>query len=213
MAFYDKVFAVAYDPFLALGERAGMRAIRRGVLVGATGRVLEIGAGSGLNLGLYPPRVASLTFTEPDPAMSRRFARRASRLSQSHQAVQAPAERLPFADDSFDTVASTLVLCTVPDLPAVLREIDRVLAPGGRLLLVEHVRADQAQLARWQDRLHAPWRAIAAGCHCNRDTVAELRSAGFSVRDLESARWRRMPLIVAPLIAGPVRRIADENPT
>ena len=116
--------------------------------------------------------------------------------------VQAQAEQLPFADGSFDTVVSTLVLCTVGDLSASLREIGRVLTPGGQLLFVEHVRAARTRLARWQDRLHEPWRRFAYGCHCNRDTAAALRDNGFEVGSMEQHRWRGMPRIVQPLVVG-----------
>jgi ubiquinone/menaquinone biosynthesis C-methylase UbiE len=202
MAAYNQLFALAYDPFLALGERAGMRDIRRRVLADSAGRVLEIGAGSGLNVGLYPEQVETVTFTEPDPAMRRQFVKRVARQGRAYDVVDASAENLPFDDQSFDTVVSTLVLCTVPDLPSALREIERVLAADGQLLLVEHVRTDQPRLASWQDRLQRPWQGFAAGCHCNRDTLAALDNAGFGVDDLESGRWTWMPPIVAPLIVG-----------
>ena len=209
VALYNRVFAVAYDPVLAIGERTGMRAIRRRVLGASVGRVLEIGAGTGLNLGLYPTGVESLTFAEPDPAMRSRFVRQAARLRLDHEPVAATAERLPFGDDSFDTVVSTLVLCTVPDVGPALQEIDRVLAPGGRLVLVEHVRADGPGLAGWQDRLHGAWRRFAAGCHCNRDTEAELAAAGFGTGGLNAERWPSMPPIVSPLITGVAHRSTE----
>ncbi|HNP14476.1 MAG TPA: methyltransferase domain-containing protein, partial [Mycobacterium sp.] len=103
---------------------------------------------------------------------------------------------------SFDTVVSTLVLCTVADMPASLREIARVLAPGGQLLFVEHVRAGHDRLLRWQERLHEPWRRFACGCHCNRDTAVALRDNGFDIEQVQEHRWRRMPRIVQPLLAG-----------
>ena len=96
--------------------------------------------------------------------------------------IEAPAESLPFEDDSFDTVALTLVLCTVPDPPAALREIARVLKPGGRFLFLEHVRADEPKLARWQDRLHGPWYLFGDGCHCNRDTLATIEGSPLDGR-------------------------------
>jgi ubiquinone/menaquinone biosynthesis C-methylase UbiE len=202
---YGSLFARIYDPFLAWGERAGMRDLRRRVLAAAHGRVLEIGAGTGLNLPLYPDGVTSLTLAEPDPAMAAKL--RGGRAAQGRGAevVQAPAEDLPFADSSFDTVVSTLVLCTVDDQPAALAEIRRVLEPGGTLLFLEHVRADGGALERWQDRLHGPWHAFGYGCHCNRDTEAGIAVAGFTIDRLEHERWRRMPRIVAPLIVGAAR--------
>ena len=100
----------------------------------------------------------------------------------------APADRLPFDDDSFDTVVVTLVLCTVEDLDATLAEVARVLRPGGRLLFLEHVRAEEPRLARWQDRLERPWRFIGHGCHPNRDTVATIAASPL---ELERRRARR----------------------
>ena len=117
--------------------------------------------------------------------------------------VKAGAERLPFGDGSFDTVVSTLVLCTVDDPASAMREIRRLLAPGGRLLFLEHVRADDgSRLARWQDRLEAPWRAFAYGCRCNRDTLRLLASESFTLSNLERAKWRGMVPIAWPLVVG-----------
>ncbi len=202
MSLYSHVFARVYDPFLALGERSGMRELRRETLAAARGRVLEVGAGTGLNVQLYPGTVTGITLAEPDAPMAARLRRRVSGASHPVEVVQAPAEQLPFADGSFDTVVSTLVLCTVADMAASLREIGRVLAPGGQLLFVEHVRAGHGRLVRWQERLHEPWRRFACGCHCNRDTAVALRDNGFAVERVQEHRWRRMPRIVQPLLAG-----------
>lgn len=202
MSIYGAVFTTIYDPFLAWGERSGMRDLRRDVLAGAHGDVLEIGAGTGLNLGAYPGSVRSLTLADPEPSMVRRLEKHAGTAPAPATVVTAPAEALPFADDSFDTVVSTLVLCTVSDVDRALAEIRRVLRSPGRLVLIEHVRAGDERLARWQDRLHAPWLRFGYGCHCNRDTRHALDHAGFTTTELAPARWRRMPLIVSPLIAG-----------
>jgi SAM-dependent methyltransferase len=205
MGLTNQVFALGYDPFLAWGERAGLRARRRELLAGATGSVVEIGAGSGLNAPLYPASVDRVVFTEPDPGMRRQLARRVADAGPPRSEVlDALADRLPLATGTVDTVVSTFVLCTVADLPATLDELRRVLAPAGRLLIIEHVRAAEPGLRRWQDRLHGPWRAFAAGCHCNRDIVAALHGAGFDVDALGTGRWRRMPPLVSPLVFGPV---------
>jgi ubiquinone/menaquinone biosynthesis C-methylase UbiE len=134
--------------------------------------------------------------------MRHRLSQRLASLGRRHEILDAPADHLPIDSGAVDTVVSTLVLCTVADLAATLAEIRRVLAPGGRLILIEHVRAANPRLRGWQDRLHGPWMAFAEGCHCNRDTVAALRDAGFGTAQLQVTRWKRMPPIVSPLVFG-----------
>src|SRR3954451_8011901 len=165
------LFAAVYDPFLALGERRGMSDRRRELLAGAAGRVLEIGAGTGANVSAYPGALDALVLTEPDPGMARRLERTVARHRPDAQVVRVGAAALPFPDGAFDVVVSTLVLCTVADPTAAVTEVRRVLRPGGRLLYLEHVRAEDARLALRQDRLAPPWRAFAAGCRCNRNTL------------------------------------------
>ncbi len=195
-----RVFAAMYDRMLAGTEEAGLRDHRRAIVSQARGRVLEIGAGTGLNLEHYGPEATDLVLTEPEEPMARRLRARLTR----GEVVEAPADRLPFADDSFDTVVSTLVLCTVPDQERALEEIRRVLKPDGRLLFLEHVRSHDAKVARWQDRLLPAWRFVGHGCHPNRDTAAALARAGFAV-ELESWRMPKAPAIVRPAIEGVAR--------
>lgn len=193
----------SYDAFFWLSERRGMAARRRAMLAGAHGRVLEIGAGTGLNLDHYPADgISDLVLLEPEPGMARKLRERAEGSSLPVRVVDASAEEMPFDDGSFDTVVSTLVLCTVPDPGRTVAEIQRVLAPGGRLLFIEHVRADDARLARWQDRLNVPWRAFADGCNCNRPTLQLLESSPLRVERTERAEWRAMPRIIRPLVVG-----------
>ena len=199
---YSRVFALGYDSFVAWAERAGMRALRRTALAEATGWVLEIGAGTGLNATLFPDDVERITLSESDSAMRHRLRQRVTSLGGRFEILDAPPDHLPVESGVVDTVVSTLVLCTVADLAATLAEIRRVLAPGGRLILIEHVIAARPRLRGWQDRLHKPWMAFAEGCHCNRDTVAALGDAGFDAAQLQGARWRRMPPIVSPLVVG-----------
>jgi SAM-dependent methyltransferase len=127
------------------------------------------------------------------------------RLSDSGRRVRlvdAPAERLPFADRSVDTVVSTFVLCTVDAPELALQEIVRVLRPDGQLLFLEHVRSDSPRLASWQDRLAEPWRRFARGCRCNRATAELIVTGGLTLDDLREGSWPAMPPIVRPLLAG-----------
>jgi ubiquinone/menaquinone biosynthesis C-methylase UbiE len=187
-----------YDLVLALGERRVMRALRAGLLAGAGGRTVEIGAGTGLNVAHYPETVSELVLTEPDAEMARRLRRRAGAKAV---VVEAEAAALPFADASADTVVSTLVLCTVPDPEAVVAELRRVLRPGGSLLFVEHVAANTPRAVRAQRRWARPWAAVAGGCRCDRDTLATLERH-FEIAELSRPTWRGMPSIVQPLIVG-----------
>jgi ubiquinone/menaquinone biosynthesis C-methylase UbiE len=200
-----RVFASVYDSFLWLGEIAGMRSRRRTLLTGARGRVVEIGAGTGLNAPHYPNDIAELMLTEPDAPMRRRLERRLRRTEREARIVDAPAERLSLDDGSVDTVVSTLVLCTVEDPERTLGEIARVLRPDGQLLFIEHVRANSRFLAACQDYLFRPWRAFAGGCCCNRPTLEMMRACGFCV-DADDAVWRGMPAIVHPLVIGRATR-------
>jgi ubiquinone/menaquinone biosynthesis C-methylase UbiE len=196
VSLWARAFAAAYDRVGEGAERAGLAAERRDLLARVHGRVLEIGAGTGRNVEHYPPG-ADVTYTEPDRHMAKRLRRRGESV------VGATAESLPFDDDSFDTVVSTLVLCTVGDVPAALAEVRRVLAPRGRLLFLEHVRADPGTpLERWQDRLHRPWRAVACGCNCNRDVPALLAGAGFALDDVRRTHADFMPALLRPLARG-----------
>jgi len=201
-ATWGRAFTALYDRGLKATEEAGLREIRREVLTGADGRTIDIGAGTGVNVELFPPEVTELVLAEPDPHMLRKLRPKLSEASREASVVQAPAERLPFEDDSFDTAVFTLVLCTVPDSRAALAEAARVLKPGGKLLFVEHVRADDPGLARWQDRLERPWRFLADGCHCNRDTVGLIEASAFTLETLERGSLPKAPPIVKPLVRG-----------
>lgn len=172
-----------YDLLSRRAERAGIGE-RRAALVGALeGEVLEIGAGTGWNLPHYHAATRVVT-VEPDPSMAGRLPEKAEQASVPLEIVAARAEALPFPDASFDAVVSTFVLCSVADPPRVLAEVHRVLRPGGRLILLEHVRG-AGRIARWQDRLTALHRKLAGNCHLNRDTRTTVGEAGFDVTGVE----------------------------
>lgn len=204
-ATWGRLVAWGYDWFMSSSEDAGLRERRRELLQAARGRCLEIGAGTGVNLDLWPESVESLVLSEPDRHMSAQLRKRVARAGHPAQVVEAPGERLPFEDSSFDSVAVTLVLCTTPDPAAVLREIARVLKPFGRVLFMEHVRAEDRTLARWQDRLHWPWYAFGYGCNCNRDTLATITASPLDVERVERGRMPKAPPIVRPMIWGVAR--------
>ena len=201
MTLKKKLFAAMYDRMSRKSEDAGVRALRQGLLADATGNVLEIGAGTGLNLPYYGGNLASLVVTEPDPAMLRRLQRKAREQAPLAKVLRAPAEDLPFEDGTFDTVVSTLVLCGVDDQERALREARRVLRPGGRLLFIEHVRSDDPAFARFQDRMN--WlNRLVVNCDCNRATLTTIEQAGFRVERLDRTTLPKAPKFVRPLIVG-----------
>jgi ubiquinone/menaquinone biosynthesis C-methylase UbiE len=201
MTLRTKLFAMTYDRQIAKTERAGLHAFRESLLAGAKGDVLEIGGGTGANLPFYGPAVESLTMTEPDPAMLRRLERRARQEAPAATVLRAPAEDLPFEDGTFDVAVSTLVLCGVDDQPRALRELRRVLRPGGQLLFIEHVRSDDPKTARLQNRLN--WlNRIVVCCDCNRPTLRSIQDAGFTVAQIEHTALPKAPPFVSPTIMG-----------
>lgn len=202
-ATWGRAFARFYDRALKASEENGLGAMRAALLAGASGRVVEIGAGTGVNVDLYDG-IEDLTLVEPDAHMAARLRERLGegRGAVPRRLVEAPAEALPFADDSFDTGVATLVLCTVPDPAAAVAELARVLKPGGRLLFIEHVRSDDPGRARWQDRLEKPWRFMADGCYCNRDTEAMLGASALEIEAVEHGKLPKAMPIVRPLIRG-----------
>ena len=202
MSLWGRLFAAGYDTFNARMERDFMAAIRRELLSEARGRVVEIGSGTGVNLEHYPRSIEELVCTEPEEPMARRLRSKAAETDLHVSVVEAPAESLPFEDDSFDTAVATLVLCTVSDPARTLREVDRVLRPGGRLIFIEHVRAQEDSLARWQDRLHPLWVRFGHGCNCNRPTLDTIEASPLSLERHRRGRIPKAPPIVRPLVTG-----------
>ncbi|MEE8346525.1 MAG: class I SAM-dependent methyltransferase [Dehalococcoidia bacterium] len=180
-----KWFAAVYDRLIASAERSYMKAVREEIAGGAKGRVLEVGAGTGANFSYYNDHAEEVIATEPDHYMFKRARRRAKEVGRPIDLRQASAEELPFDDASFDTVVSTLVMCSVKDPLRALSEVRRVLKPSGELRMYEHVRYDHAFGAFWQDAITPVWRWFGAGCHPNRDTASVVREAGFEFQQLE----------------------------
>jgi SAM-dependent methyltransferase len=203
MTLRGRFFAATYDRQMRKVERAGLGAYREALIAQATGDVLEIGAGTGSNLRFYGPGVSTLTLTEPETPMLKRLEAKAPEQAQSATVIQAPAEELPFEDDTFDTVVSTLVLCGVSDQARALEEARRVLRPGGQLLFFEHVRSDDARAARKQDRMNRLNRFV-VGCDCNRPTHRSIEDSGFDVERLDHVTMPKVPKFVRPAIVGRV---------
>jgi ubiquinone/menaquinone biosynthesis C-methylase UbiE len=174
------IFAAVYERMARAAERGFMGRARRELIGPAAGRVIEIGAGTGMSFAHYGAAAERVVAVEPD---AHRLAR-AARGDGLVELRQLEAERLPFADASFDTAIASLVLCSVESPPAALAELRRVLRPGGTLRFYEHVRSQGRLGAACQDALAPLWRRIAGGCHPNRDTIAEIERAGFRVTSL-----------------------------
>jgi ubiquinone/menaquinone biosynthesis C-methylase UbiE len=190
-----------YDRMSRSSEEAGVGEMRQRLLGDVSGDVLELGAGTGMNLSHYDASLASLVLTEPEPAMLRRLHPKVLEQAPLAQVLQAPAEELPFEDASFDAVVSTLVLCGVDDQARALGEVRRVLRPGGRLLFIEHVRSDDPKVARLQDRIN--WfNHFLVGCDCNRQTLTAIEEQGFTVSQVERAELPKAPKFVKPAIVG-----------
>lgn len=231
---HERLFVGGYAAIQRRSERAGMREIRRGLVADAHGTVLEIGAGTGLNLSHYGPAVDELLLVEPAPAMRAALRRAAGdrgtegdpRTMGDRRAdgdpgtegergtddpprvriVDGTGERLPADDGSVDVVVATFVLCSVADPAAVVREAVRVLRPGGLYLGLEHVLGDQPVLARAQHLVAPAWRFAARGCRCDQDAEALLRSSPLSVERAAAFRGPRQPWPVRPGVRLVARR-------
>ena len=190
-------------------ERGGMAKHRDDLLAGLSGRVIEVGAGNGLNFGHYPPEVTQVVAVEPNPHLRRVAADAASRAPVPVEVTDGTADRLPAADADFDAGVASLVLCSVPDQPAALRELYRVIRPGGELRFLEHVQATTPGLRRLQRALDATfWPIICGGDHLGRDTAAEIERAGFRTERLDRLRFpdSRLTMPSTPHILGRASR-------
>lgn len=185
MGLYDRHLLPHLIDF-ACGMGAVMKA-RSQLVPLAQGRVLEIGIGSGLNLGFYDPqRVEVIVGVDPSVAMQRLARERAARCQVPVEMIALELGQIQAADASFDDIVCTFTLCTIPDAIAALREMRRVLKPGGRLLFCEHGLAPDLPVVRWQKRLTPLWKPLAGGCHLDRDIPALILAGGFYIRQLET---------------------------
>lgn len=208
-AVHHPIFARVYARLSRGAERSGGADHRDENLAGLRGRVIEVGAGNGLNFAHYPPEVEEVVAVEPEPYLRERAREAAARAPVQVTVVEADADSLPGRDGEFDAAVFSLVLCTVPDPARALAEARRVVGPGGELRFYEHVRAHDPRLARWQDRLSRRiWPTVGGGCHANRDTEAAIAAAGFEIERARRFEWRPGPgmVIVQPHVIGLARR-------
>ncbi len=188
-------FARRYDRLTERMEDAWLREARADLLAGLSGTVVELGAGTGRNLGHYPASLDRLVLTEPTAAMRDQLRTRVAGadLAFPVEIVDATADRLPLGDGSADAVVSTLVLCSVPALGPVAAELRRVLRPGGELRLIEHVAAERGWAHRIQTRLDPVWNWIEGSCHLDHETRTALAAGGFDVSGVSESVQRGMP--------------------
>lgn len=204
------IFARWYARLSPRLEAHGMADLRREALADLDGEVVEVGAGNGLNLRHYPAAVRRVVAVEPEPYLRDRAVAEAAETAVPVEVVDGTAESLPVADGAADAVVMSLVLCSVDDVAGALAEARRVLRPQGRLVFLEHVRADTRPLALAQRALDASgvWPWFGGGCHASRDTEAAIRDAGFAVERIRRFRFpdTKVPEPTAPVILGVARR-------
>jgi ubiquinone/menaquinone biosynthesis C-methylase UbiE len=202
------VFARVYEKFAQIGERRGAAEHRQRLLAGLTGRVVEVGAGSGANFTHYPTTVSEVVAVEPERYLRERAQRESAKAPVSVTVADGGADHLPGEPGSFDAGVAALVLCTVPDQQRALAELFRVIRPGGELRFYEHVIADTRGQARFQRFADATfWPHVAGGCHMARDTRSAIEQAGFGIETCERFQFSPAPLIPPdPHILGTARR-------
>jgi len=199
-----RLIAALYDRLTQGSEVACLRQWRAELLGDLTGHVLEVGAGTGLNLAHYPRTLSRLVLSEPDRHMRSKLAQKArARHGAEPEILDGSLEALPHPAAHFDAVVATLVLCSVPRLDQALDEIFRVLKPGGRFVFLEHVAAeDRPGRLRWQHRVEPIWKRLAGNCHLTRRTGAAILAAGFAIARLERESMRKAWPLVRPTIRG-----------
>ncbi len=186
MNLYDRYVLPRMIDF-ACGMGAVMKT-RAQVVPLATGRVLEIGIGTGLNLSFYDAtKVSEIIGVDPAVDMSKLARERAAKISIPVKTIALELGQIQAEDDSFDSIVCTFTLCTIPDAVAALKEMRRVLKPGGKLLFSEHGLAPDAPVVRWQNRITPIWKPLAGGCHLNRDIPALINAGGFTIQQLETS--------------------------
>ena len=207
---HHPLFARIYQWTSAKAEQAGQAGHRRQLLAGLDGRVLELGAGNGLNFEHYPATVQHVVAVEPEAYLRARAVEAAPTAGVSVEVVDGLAGELRFDDSSFDAAVVSLVLCSVPDVDGALADLRRVIRPGGELRFYEHVLAEEPRFARFQRAVtkSRAWPLVAGGCHADRATAAAIARAGFEIQSCRRFRFTPTPLVApaAPRILGTARR-------
>ena len=198
------LIALFYDRLMSRAEEACLKEWREELLGQVSGEVLEIGAGTGANIGFYPDSVARLVLAEPDKYMRAQLEEKIANHSLENITISGgTAEQIDAGDESYDYVVASLVCCSLSDPEAGLREIRRVLRPGGSLVFMEHVAAAAGtSRRRWQNIINPFWRRLAGNCHLNRETELTIVKAGFKIRRIERESMRKAISIVRPTIRG-----------
>ena len=204
----SRLLAAVYDLWMRPTEAACLSEWRAKLLATASGDVLEVGAGTGANLDHYPKALSQLVLAEPDAYMRQRLSKRCGAHGGLRvEVVDAGLEKLPMADESFDVVVSTLVLCSVPSVEQALAQVFRVLRPGGRFYFLEHVAADSTAAFAWQRRVEPLWRFVAGKRHVTRSTERAIEAAGFEFDVIQREPLRRAVPFIRPSIRGVARKV------
>ena len=201
--YHHYIFPYLLD--LAMASPA-LRKPRERTLAPACGRILEIGFGTGRNLPHYPSSVERIEAIDPDLDMDRLSLPRIRHARIAVDFHHLDAEHLPFEEGSFDTVVSTMTLCSIPDVAHALREVRRVLKPGGQFLFLEHGRAPDAGVARWQERVNRYWMPLAGGCHVNRPIRRLVEDSGLEPEQVQTYYMKKTPQFVGYMTEGVARK-------
>ena len=203
------LMAAVYDRFMRGSEEACLAQWRAELLRDLSGAVLEVGAGTGVTLPHYPKSITRFVLSEPDAHMRRKLKRKVDAAAlRNIEISDAALDSLPFKAGEFDAVVCSLVLCSVPDQPAALAEIARVLKPGGRLVFLEHIAADgRPERLKWQRRIEPVWKHLMGNCHLTRRTEAAIAAAGFRIERIQRESIRKALPIVRPSIRGIARKL------
>ena len=203
-SFRSWLMAKVYDSFMGKTEEKYFSKWRSTLLGNLIGNVLEVGAGTGVNIYYYPSVISKLTLTEPNPNMLKILSKNAKQRNDITVEIhKATVEKLPFPDNSFDFVVCTFVMCSVISPQKSLSEILRVLKSGGKYIFIEHVaNTENNRVYKWQKRIEPLWKFISGNCHMTRNTVKEIKASGFEILDLHTDHTRGLPPIINPFIRG-----------